>query len=173
MTTSTTEAINNNSSAEWLTARPGEQFCIRVPAVATGGGYGVTEFIISPGDSTPIHLHEKEEEYFLILEGTLQFLYGDKTFDAEAGTMVTCLRGIRHAWGNATGRPVRMVAITMPGGCEEALRTIAIGGDKVDVMAIADSFSIRVLGPPLFGKYRWTNDTSKQETLPDGEVSPV
>jgi quercetin dioxygenase-like cupin family protein len=149
--TANAQVIENNLSEEWLTARPGERFCIRIPATATGGAYGLTEIIASPGDSTPIHLHEKEDEYFLVLEGTVRFLYGDKTIDAEAGTMVTCLRNIAHAWGNATDKPIRLVAITMPGGCEEALRMIAKGGDKVDVMAIAASFSIRPLGPPFLG----------------------
>jgi mannose-6-phosphate isomerase-like protein (cupin superfamily) len=150
--TGNAQVIDNNLSEEWLTARPGERFCIRVPATATGGTYGLTEIISSPGDSTPIHLHEKEDEYFLVLEGTIRFLYGDKTFDAEPGTMVTCLRNIAHAWGNATDKPVRMIGVTMPGGCEEALRTIAKGGDKVDVMALANSYSVRVLGPPFLSK---------------------
>lgn len=150
--TDNAQVIDNNLSEEWLTARPGERFCIRVPGAATGSAYGVTEIVANPGDSTPIHLHEKEDEYFLILEGTVRLLYGEKTFDAEPGTIVTCLRGIAHAWGNATDKPIRLLAITTPGGCEEALRMIAKGDDKVDVMAIAERFSIRVLGPPLLGK---------------------
>jgi quercetin dioxygenase-like cupin family protein len=149
---SSTYRIDNNTDEEWLYSRPGERFLIRVPSEATNGSYSITEIISSPGDSTPVHLHDNEEEHFLILEGTVRFLYGDKTFDANAGTMVTCKRGIPHAWGNATDAPIHMMVTVSPGGCEEALRMIATGGDRVDVMAIAESFSIRVLGPPLLGK---------------------
>ena len=147
-----TQTIDNKLNEEWLYSRPGERFLIRIPTAATNGSYSVTEIVASPGDSTPIHLHEKEEEHFLILEGTVRFLYGDKTFDATAGTMVTCKRDIPHAWGNPTDAPIRMMVTASPGGCEEALRMIATGGDQVDVMAIAESFSIRVLGPPILGK---------------------
>jgi quercetin dioxygenase-like cupin family protein len=146
-----THMIDNNSDEEWLYSRPGERFLIRIPAAATNGSYSVMEIVASPGDSTPVHLHEKEEEHFLIVEGTVRFLYGDKTFDATAGTMVTCNRGIPHAWGNATDAPIRMMVTASPGGCEEALRMIAVGGDQADAMAIAERFSIRPLGPPVLG----------------------
>jgi len=147
-----TTMIDNNPGEKWLNSRPGERFLIRVPATATNGSYSVTEIVASPGDSTPVHLHEKEEEHFLIVEGTVRFVYGDKTFDATTGTMVTCNRGIPHAWGNATDAPIRMMVTASPGGCEEALRMIAEGGDQVDVLAIAEAFSIRPLGPPILGK---------------------
>jgi hypothetical protein len=54
-----THAIDSQLSGEWLQARPGERFSIRIPALATDGSYSVTEILSSPGDSTPVHLHEK------------------------------------------------------------------------------------------------------------------
>ena len=70
---------NNELSGEWLQSRPGERFSIRVPASATNGTYSVTEILSSPGDSTPAHLHENEDEHILVVEGTARILYGDKT----------------------------------------------------------------------------------------------
>jgi hypothetical protein len=35
-----------------------------------------------------------------------------------------------------------------PGGCEEALRIIAKGGD-IDLVAVAKKFNVRIVGPPL------------------------
>lgn len=142
---------NEKREAEWLQARPGEQFAIRIPASATNGSYSVTEILSSPGDSTPIHLHENEDEHMLVLEGTARVLLGDNTFDAGAGTMVRLHRGVPHAWGNPTDTPVRLVVTATPGGCEEALRLIAEGGVHRDLQAIADRYSIRHLGPPLLG----------------------
>ena len=146
-----TYTIDNNTHEEWMSARPGVSFLIRTPAAATNGSYSVIEVVSSPGDSTPIHLHEKEDEHFLIVEGTVRFLYGDKTFDATAGTMLTCNRGIPHAWGNPTNAPIRMMVTISPGGCEEAFRMLAEEGKQADISTVADEFSIRVLGPPLLG----------------------
>jgi mannose-6-phosphate isomerase-like protein (cupin superfamily) len=86
--------IDNELSRDWLQSRPGERFSIRVSGSATNGSYSVTEILSSPGDSTPVHLHENEDEHILIVEGTARVLYGEKTFDAKAGMMVSLARGI-------------------------------------------------------------------------------
>jgi mannose-6-phosphate isomerase-like protein (cupin superfamily) len=151
-TTGDDQAIGNKPSGEWLQSRPGERFSIRIPASATNGCYSVTEILSSPGDSTPVHLHENEDEHILVVEGTARVLYGDKTFDATAGTMVSLLRGIQHAWGNPTDTPVRVIMTAVPGGCEEALRAIAtMSRNELDLEALAKKYAVRVIGPPLLG----------------------
>ena len=147
----TTNGGKANLSGEWLQSRPGERFSIRVPASATDGSYSVTEITSSPGDSTPVHLHEREDEHLLVLEGTAMLLYGDKTFEATAGTMVSLARGIPHAWGNPTDTPIRLLITATPGGVEEALRLIATSGDELDLQAISDKYGVRLIGPPLLG----------------------
>jgi hypothetical protein len=78
-------------------------------------------------------------------------LYGDKTFDATAGTIVSLARGIPHAWENPTDTPIRLVIMATPGGMEECLRLIATSGDQLDLVALADKYGVRLIGPPLFG----------------------
>lgn len=135
MSTSSTDdvhAIDDELSGEWLQARPGERFSIRIPGSATDDRYSITEILSSPGDSTPVHLHEREDEHILVVEGTVRVLYGDETFDVTAGTTVSLARGIPHAWGNPTDTPLRLVIIAAPGGVEEVLRLIATGGGQLD-----------------------------------------
>lgn len=136
--------------AKWLAARPGEHFCIRVPAAATNGAYSVTEFLADPGDSTPLHVHEKEDEYVLVLDGTARIVLGDKTIEATTGQTVEMKRGIPHAWGNPTEKPIRLLITATPGGCEEALVIIARGGE-IDLPALAARFHVTPLGPPILG----------------------
>jgi quercetin dioxygenase-like cupin family protein len=149
--TGNTRMIDNQLDAEWLQARPGEYFLIRIPSSATNGEYSVTEIVSSPGDSTPVHVHEKEDEHILVVEGRARVLYGDRTFDAAAGTMVSLARGVPHAWGNPTETPIRLLVTATPGGCEEALRLIATSGDLLDLPAIAKRFAVRQIGPWLLG----------------------
>jgi mannose-6-phosphate isomerase-like protein (cupin superfamily) len=145
MTTSPIEEVSP-INREWLQTRPGERCSIVATAADTEGGYSVVEIVSQPGDGTPVHLHHREDEHFIILEGTARILYGDKTFDAPAGTSITLTRNIRHAWCNPFSSPFRMVAIASPGGCEEALRMIA-RGDDIDI--IRQRFGIEILGPPM------------------------
>jgi hypothetical protein len=85
------------------------------------------------------------------VEGTACILYGDKTFDATAATMVSLTPGIPHAWGNPTDPPMRLVTMATPGGVEEVLRLIATSGDQLDLVALANKCAVRVIGPPLLG----------------------
>jgi len=73
--TAKTHLIENELKGEWLEAAPGEHFLIRIPGSETNNSYSVTEFLSSPGSSTPIHLHEKEDEYLLVVEGMVRVLY--------------------------------------------------------------------------------------------------
>ena len=124
---------------------------IRIPASATNGSYSVTEILSSPGDSTAVHIHENEDEHILVVEGTLRVLYGDKTFDAKAGTMVSLARRVQHSWENPTDTPIRLLITAMPGGIEEVLRSIATSGDQLDLQALSEKYAIRLIGPPLLG----------------------
>jgi mannose-6-phosphate isomerase-like protein (cupin superfamily) len=140
--------ISPQTSNDWLTARPGERFCIRIPATSTNGAYSVTEILASPGDSTPLHVHAKEDEYVIILEGEAQIVYGSETIRVGQGTSFCLKRQIPHAWGNPTNKPLRLLFIATPGGCEEALRLIATTS-QIDIPALAAQFQITTLGPPI------------------------
>ncbi|ADV84455.1 cupin domain-containing protein [Terriglobus saanensis] len=149
--TETTTIANGALTDPWLQTRPGELCAIRVDSAETNGTYSVVEIVASPGDSTPIHVHAREDEHFVILEGTARIAYGEKTFDAPTGTSISLMRGISHAWGNPSpDSKLRMLVTCTPGGAEEALRLIAKGGD-IDLMAIAKKSGVEILGPPLLG----------------------
>jgi quercetin dioxygenase-like cupin family protein len=138
-----------NHGEEWLETRPGEHCLIRVPATDTKGLYSLVEIVSSPGDGTPLHVHENEDEHIIVLEGTARIAYGDKVFDADAGKVVTLLRKIPHAWGNRSNSQLRIAAVTFPGGIEEILRLIA-RSDEADLPALAERFGVRPVGPAPF-----------------------
>jgi mannose-6-phosphate isomerase-like protein (cupin superfamily) len=150
--TSTTEpeaqSINDKDKSRWLQTRPGERCRIRISAADTNGAYSVVEIVSDPRDGTPKHIHQNEDEHFIILEGTARIVSGDKTFDAAAGTAVTLSKGVPHAWCNLSGSPLRMAVIVSPGGIEDILPLIAKGGD-VDIKALSEKFGVRNVGPML------------------------
>ena len=134
------------ASGEWLETRPGEHCLIRVSARDTHGLYSLVEIISDPGDGTPMHVHESEDEHIAVLEGTVRIAYGDKVLDGQAGDIVTLRRGIPHAWGNRSGAPLRIAVLASPGGVEEILHLIA-KGNQADVRALAERFHVRAIGP--------------------------
>src|SRR5690242_6379405 len=145
-----TRAADTADQGKWLQTRPGERCFIRVAAADTDGAYSVVEIHSLPGDSTPMHVHQNEEEHIFVLEGTARVARGDETFDAPAGTTVALPRHVPHAWGNATNSMLRMIVTCWPGGIEAILPLIARGGD-IDVRALGAKFGVGGVGPPLLG----------------------
>ena len=133
----------------WLETRPGERCLIRVSAKDTHGLYSLVEIVSDPGDGTPVHIHEREDEHIAVLDGTVRIAYGDKVFDGQAGDVVTLRRGIPHAWGNRSSAPLRMAVLAEPGGVEEILELIA-NASRADVLALAERFHVRIIGPTPF-----------------------
>ena len=48
------------------------------------------------GDKVPWHTHHDEDEMFLVLDGTLDILEGDKTITVHAGAFYIVHRGLEH-----------------------------------------------------------------------------
>jgi mannose-6-phosphate isomerase-like protein (cupin superfamily) len=88
-------AAKHGNGAEWFDSRPGEHCCIRVSSANTNRVYAFVEIVSDPGDGTPLHVHQNEDEHLIVLEGRVRLALGDKIFDAEAGTMVALPKNFR------------------------------------------------------------------------------
>ena len=154
MTTPKTAEVRltpDQDHGEWLQVTPGERFKIRIPSAQTMGAYSMIEIVADPGNGVPLHIHNREEEHFLVLEGTLDIANGDRRWDAPAGTSVTVRRGVPHAWCNPSDTPLRMLVVFSPGHIEGLFRATA-GVDDVDkITAIAARYGTKLVGPPLQG----------------------
>ena len=64
----------------------------------TGGKYATFEAIVPPGGGPPPHIHSREEESFLVLEGQITFQLGDERFVGEAGTFLNMPVGSLHSF---------------------------------------------------------------------------
>jgi mannose-6-phosphate isomerase-like protein (cupin superfamily) len=141
--------ISHESKSEWSEITPGERFSIRVSSQETDGAYTVLEIVADNRYGTLMHIHQNEDEHFIILEGTAHLAYGDKAAVARAGTSITVGKGIPHAWCNLADSPLRMLLLFTPGGIDELFRTTAKGGDS-NIAALLDKFGTRMVGPALF-----------------------
>ena len=141
----------DQAHGEWLQVTPGERFRIRVASAQTMGAYSIIEIVADPGNGVPLHIHNKEEEHFMVLEGTLDIANGDRRWVAPAGTCVTVKRGVPHAWCNPSDTPLHMLVVFSPGQIDGLFRATA-GVDDVDkITAIAARYGTKLVGPPLRG----------------------
>lgn len=94
---------------------------IKATAADTGGQMTIVEVTEAPGAEAPLHVHQRDDEGFWVLEGDVTFEVGGKTIPASAGDYVFGPRHIPHRFtvGDAG---CRMLFILVPGGIEDVIR---------------------------------------------------
>src|SRR5206468_6689991 len=58
---------------------PGELMTFLITGAETGGAFFVSEISVAPGGGTPPHIHQREDESFRMIEGTLTIQVGGNT----------------------------------------------------------------------------------------------
>jgi quercetin dioxygenase-like cupin family protein len=90
----------------------------------TGGQLTVAEILFPPDSGPPLHVHEREDEAFYVLEGGLSVRMGDEEFEAAAGSFVFQPRGIPHTF-RSSGDGARVLLLVVPSGFEDYFRTLS------------------------------------------------
>jgi quercetin dioxygenase-like cupin family protein len=85
----------------------------------TDDKYAMFEAIVPPGGGPPPHVHSREEESFLILEGEITIAVGDTRIVATAGTFANMPVGSLHSFKNTTDKTARMIITVAPAGLEK------------------------------------------------------
>lgn len=95
----------------------------------TDGKYATFEAVVRPGGGPPPHVHSREEESFLVLEGQVTFQLGDDRLVAEAGTFLNMPIGSLHTFKNEGDKPARLLVSVAPAGLERMFLEV---GQPVD-----------------------------------------
>jgi quercetin dioxygenase-like cupin family protein len=69
--------------------------------------------------AAPIHTHEREDEYSVVLAGRLGAQIGDEMVEAGPGDVVLKPRGIPHAYWNPGDEETHLLEIISPAGFEQ------------------------------------------------------
>ena len=109
---------------------------------STGGALSVLETTIGAGP--PLHVHDREDECFYVLDGELSVRCGSDAFDAAAGSFVFLPRGRPHQF-RAREQPARLLLIAVPGGIEDYFRQINNAATDEELHQIGEQYGIRVV----------------------------
>ena len=127
--------------------------------VATPAETGKTHFAFEatepPGGGPPLHIHTREEEFFLVLEGEVSFSIGGRILRVGAGGSAFVPRGTPHCFKNTSNGTARLLVLFTPGDIEGFFEF----GAPVDgappseelilerMQLLAPAFGLEVLGP--------------------------
>jgi quercetin dioxygenase-like cupin family protein len=98
---------------------------IKVPGEMTNGAYSVSEDVTPPGQGAPPHVHRRELEMFIVLEGEYEFQCGDRKFKTTKGGIAVLPREIPHAFKNAGSTTGKALIVLVPGGMEKVFEELS------------------------------------------------
>ncbi len=104
---------------------------------------------VPPGYGVPLHVHDVDDELFLVLEGELTLAGPDGETVAGPGACIPLPRGVPHGFRNATARPARMLVALTPGiQALEMFRQFDRAGrarplQPTDIVSIAGQYGVR------------------------------
>ena len=124
------------------------RFDYKVTSADSGGALAALEVTIPPGTLVKPHNHTREDEYTVVLAGTVGARVGDRVVEAGAGASMVKPRGIPHAMWNAGADPARVLEILSPGGLEDYFEELApvlrAKAPPADYDALAERYGLSI-----------------------------
>ena len=137
---------------------------LRATGEQTEGRFAAFELRLPQGFASPLHAHEKEDEFFLVLSGEIRLQHGDEVIEGVAGSFAYTPRGTGHSF-HVDSDDARLLLFFGPAGVEGFFREVATPArffslppaeepvpDREAVVEIMKRYGQSVLGPPLSPK---------------------
>jgi len=126
---------------------------IKLSGSDTKGDLAIFEQIsLSQGKGTPLHIHNSQDEVFIIREGTYYFQVGEEKCNLTVGDSIFLPRKVAHAWTQVSEQG-KMTVILQPAGKLENFFIIMSQLDhepsQDEIVKIFADNDMQVVGPPL------------------------
>jgi quercetin dioxygenase-like cupin family protein len=136
---------------------------VLVPNDATSGKLSVFQATMPEGFSPPRHIHTREDEVFLVVDGEVCFDIDGELRIAGPGAALYMPRGVPHTF-RIQSPSARLLGVMAPGAFEELFRNLSVPAqqrtlpapgivpfDVPAVMAEQERLGTLVVGPPMSG----------------------
>jgi quercetin dioxygenase-like cupin family protein len=101
------------------------RFDYKVTSADSGGALSALEVTIPPKTLVKPHNHSREDEFTVVLAGTVGARVGDRVVEAGPGASMVKPRGIPHAMWNLGPAPATVLEVVSPGGLERYFEELA------------------------------------------------
>ena len=90
---------------------------LRVSGEQTGGAFALADHLARRGNASPVHVHDRDDETFFVLDGDLRVFVGEEEHTAGPGTVAVLPRCVSHAYV-VTSATARFLTLHTPAGFE-------------------------------------------------------
>ncbi len=105
---------------------------------------------VAPGGGTymaPLHTHDRDDEAFYILEGTLAFRIGDDEVAVPAGEHIVVPAGTVHTFWNPSSEPARYLLV-MTGAIPALIEALHDPAETRSMDALFRAYDSTLIGWP-------------------------
>lgn len=120
----------------------GALVAVHVNASRSDGRFGIWESIEPQGTALPLHVHHREDEQAVVLEGRVTLWVGDRVHHLCAGDTLALPRGVPHAH-RVTSPRARLLTVASPGGFERLFTELGVPSDRNIAPPPPPSFAAR------------------------------
>jgi mannose-6-phosphate isomerase-like protein (cupin superfamily) len=119
----------------------------------TSGTFTLIENVIPAKAGPPLHVHQREDEMWIISEGNFRFKADGEILNAPLGSFVFVPRGTAHCFQNIGDQPAKILVMFAPSGMERFFEQLAerLPGpvDPATYESIAFDSWMKIVGKPL------------------------
>jgi uncharacterized cupin superfamily protein len=102
--------VSDDVASAKLQANPEERFN-RLRGQLGVGSFGLNQIVLAPGQRNRIHRHTRQEEVYLVLEGTLTLLVEGEPHQFVQGELVRVAPSVRRQLVNRHRQPLSLLAV--------------------------------------------------------------
>ncbi|MEX2547222.1 MAG: quercetin 2,3-dioxygenase [Chloroflexota bacterium] len=149
--------------------RPGERdavwslgghFTTKLDGAQSAGAFSLAEALAWRATEPPLHVHQREDEAWYVLDGHMTFHIDGQELVATRGCFVFAPRGLPHAF-TVDEEPTRVLVLATPAGFEHFAAELGepaasesppagLTAPSPEVLApVAERYGIQVVGPPV------------------------
>ena len=133
----------------------GEPCLVKLAGSDTDETVAVVHLTAPKLSGPPLHRHEREDEWFYVIDGEITWEIDGKRFSGGAGASAFAPRGTAHAYQNFNDQTAHVLVMVTPAGLERFFEDVTIMNkdlaqpDFQKVEKLMQDYGMELLGPPL------------------------
>jgi quercetin dioxygenase-like cupin family protein len=112
------QPFKSSPAAENTRAIPGAVFHFLVRGEQTSGSFSLIQIEVQRGAEPPAHVHQREDESYYVLAGSIRYLVGDQEFIVQTGDYVYLPKGVTHQF-QILSESARLLMWISPAGLDQ------------------------------------------------------
>ncbi|AKG20470.1 cupin domain-containing protein [Calothrix sp. 336/3] len=131
-----------------------DRICIKFKSADSPNQMAVMTVDVPADGCVPPHIHDKEEESYFMLQGSIVMQLGNQEFTIEPGDFVHVPPGTIHGYKNPSPQCARFLAWTIGGAIDDFFTEMAekvqeIPDDLPKMSAILEKYGVQMVQPSL------------------------